>query len=252
MPKLIDLTNKRFNHLLVLERSDDYITLNGRKHVMWKCLCDCGNIINVRSENLRNNHTKSCGCLLHKHNIQMGKNRKIDLTGQIFGLLTVLKESDARGKKGEIKWVCQCKCGNIVEVLGNNLTKKKEGTISCGCIHSKGELKIIQLLQQLNINYEYQKIFPNCYFPDTHRAPIFDFYLPNYNLIIEYDGEQHFYPIKHFYNKNFDDIHKRDEFKNKWCASNNFSLLRIPYTDYNLLNENYLNTLLTHYGYKEI
>ena len=252
MPKLIDLTNKRFDRLLVLERSDDYITSNGRKHVMWKCLCDCGNIINVRSENLRNGHTKSCGCLLHEHNIQMGKERKVDLTGQNFGYLTVLKESSLRSKKGEIKWICQCKCGNIIEIIGSNLTRKQEGTISCGCIHSKGELKIIQLLKELNIKYEYQKIFPNCYFPDTNRHPIFDFYLPKYNLIIEYDGEQHLHQQRTFYNTKFENINKRDLFKNKWCLNNNIPLLRIPYTDYSLLNKNSLSRVLTHYGYREI
>ena len=56
--KLIDLTNQKFGKLLVLEKA---ITQNEK--VMWKCLCDCGNIVIVKGVNLKNNRTKSCGCL---------------------------------------------------------------------------------------------------------------------------------------------------------------------------------------------
>ena len=56
--KLINLTNHRFGKLLVLERA-----ANKGKKVVWKCLCDCGNITEVRTTDLRTGNTKSCGCL---------------------------------------------------------------------------------------------------------------------------------------------------------------------------------------------
>ena len=66
----------------------------------------------------------------------------------------------------------------------------------------------------------------------------FDFYLPDYNAIIEYDGEQHFMPVDfankgaelatNSYNKNL----KRDEIKNKYCKDNDIRLIRIPYYEY--------------------
>ena len=63
----------------------------------------------------------------------------------------------------------------------------------------------------------------------------FDFYLPKYNLMIEYDGEQHF-SVAHFSNNNeekniqaFEGTRKRDKLKNKYCKDNDTNLLRIPY-----------------------
>lgn len=64
MSKFIDLTGKRFNKLTVLNRipTKDGIT-------RWECVCDCGNITNVRGSNLKNGSVKSCGCLIYeKHN----------------------------------------------------------------------------------------------------------------------------------------------------------------------------------------
>lgn len=62
MGKAKDLTGKKFGRLTVLKRANDYIQSNGRKRIMWLCECDCGNHIEVMGDNLRNNHTQSCGC----------------------------------------------------------------------------------------------------------------------------------------------------------------------------------------------
>lgn len=55
--------------------------------------------------------------------------RLIDLTGQRFGMLTVLCRSEK--KFSCVHWTCQCDCGNIVDVAANNL--KSGHTVSCGC-----------------------------------------------------------------------------------------------------------------------
>ena len=73
----------------------------------------------------------------------------------------------------------------------------------------------------------------------------FDFYLPDYNTCIEYDGEQHFHTPNnktstYFTKEKIDEIQYRDSIKNQYCKDNNIKLIRIPYTDYNLLNEKYL------------
>lgn len=52
-----DLSNQRFGRLLVLERTD-----NIGKFTAFKCKCDCGSIVNVKSILLTTNKTKSCGC----------------------------------------------------------------------------------------------------------------------------------------------------------------------------------------------
>lgn len=59
------------------------------------------------------------------------KANSIDLTGQIFSRLTVLGPV-GRHKSGKILWLCQCSCGNIVEVKTDNLKLRK--VMSCGCL----------------------------------------------------------------------------------------------------------------------
>lgn len=63
---------------------------------------------------------------------------------------------------------------------------------SCGCLQSLGEFKIKQSLEELKIPFIKEKTFPELV--SDNNVPLrFDFYLPQYNLIIEYDGEQHFF-----------------------------------------------------------
>lgn len=65
--------------------------------------------------------------------------------------------------------------------------------MSCGCLGgSKGEYIIENYLQLLNIEYEKQKTFDTLINPKTNKKLRFDFYLPSYNLLIEFDGEQYF------------------------------------------------------------
>lgn len=60
----------------------------------------------------------------------------------------------------------------------------------------------------------------------------FDFYIPKYNLIIEYDGFHHFYPVNGWGGEEkFKLTQENDAIKNKYCKENDITLLRIPYTD---------------------
>lgn len=116
------------------------------------------------------------------------------------------------------------------------------GKINCPkCKISKGENKIREYLDSNHINYIYNK--HSLTFLDKLKP---DFYLPDYNLVIEYDGEQHFKPIK-FGNYSdvkaeniFEKTKQNDELKNKLCEENNVKVLRISYIEYNDI-ENILN-----------
>ena len=106
------------------------------------------------------------------------------------------------------------------------------GTGCPHCQQSKGEKYIAKWLESRNINYVYQKKFSTCL--DKKQLP-FDFYLPEFNLCIEYDGVQHFKPID-FANKGeewaieqFHIVQYHDSIKNQYCEDNNIYLLRIPY-----------------------
>lgn len=100
------------------------------------------------------------------------------------------------------------------------------------CKESIGERKVRRWLESNNITYIYQKSFTTC--RDKKELP-FDFYLPDYNVCIEYDGEQHFRPVDfsgkgyEWAIKQFNQTKRHDEIKNKYCMINNIHLLRIPY-----------------------
>ena len=98
------------------------------------------------------------------------------------------------------------------------------------CKKSKGEITIESFLSKNNIYHIKQKRFNECKHINT--LP-FDFYLPNYNICIEYDGEQHFKPKK-FYggDKYLNKRIKLDKIKNNYCKENNIKLIRIPYTEF--------------------
>ena len=57
------LLGRKFGRLTVMKEIEPKYDKNGRIYHQWKCKCDCGNYINVTSNNLKGNHTRSCGCL---------------------------------------------------------------------------------------------------------------------------------------------------------------------------------------------
>jgi len=107
------------------------------------------------------------------------------------------------------------------------------------CKESKGEKEIRRYLIKNNIKFESQKRFQNC--KNKTYLP-FDFYLPDLNICIEYNGEQHYKYNNHFGGKNiFKKQQKRDEIKNNFCENNNINLLIIKYNEnVNNIMEKYL------------
>lgn len=75
MGKIKDLTGQRFGRLIVIKMSE----LDRWRQAKWLCQCDCGSIVSVKSGNLRNGHTQSCGCLqkeaVSKSNTTHGKRK---------------------------------------------------------------------------------------------------------------------------------------------------------------------------------
>lgn len=104
--------------------------------------------------------------------------------------------------------------------------------ILCGtgcprCSESKGEKLIRKWLIERDVKYDSQKRFSDCC--DKISLP-FDFYLPDYNCCIEYDGIQHYKPIDFFGGEElFKYTQNHDNIKNEYCKNNNIKLLRIPY-----------------------
>lgn len=102
---------------------------NGKRKRMSECICNCGNIVTVRTGNLKSGNTKSCGCSRQK--------RIKSMIGKRFGMLTVVSKGI---QDNGATWNCVCDCGKTVEnVRGRSL--RSGHTKSCGHHHSSYKYK---------------------------------------------------------------------------------------------------------------
>ena len=223
--KKINLLGKRFGKLVVIEEAQNR---NGR--TTWLCQCDCGNQKIVGTKELQNGDTKSCGCLRDEL-------LSINEIGNKYGKLTVLQRAEnTQSKTQGAFWLCECECGNQIITSGKNL--RLGHTQSCGCLISKGEALIKNILDENNYIFKTQYQFLDC-LTENEKPCKFDFAIFENNKIkclIEYDGIQHFENSIWGLEKN----QLRDKIKNDYCIKNNIPLIRIPYTDYNKINIEYI------------
>jgi len=232
MSLLKDLTGQRFGKLIVLNRADN----NKYNQTMWNCICDCGNQTVIRGYSLTTGNTTSCGCkikeTLSKRNKELGKIKRIKEIGNRYGKLIVLDLDLSRTNSSQNAWwECECDCGNTTSVSGVDL--RRGHTISCGCAKSKGELKIISLLQENLLTYSYQYSFDDL-IGITNKLK-FDFAIFKeweiLSHLIEFDGVQHFNPCVYFGGQEtFQRTKELDYLKNEYCKQNNIPLIRIKYT----------------------
>lgn len=130
-------------------------------------------------------------------------------------------------KNSESKIKIICPIHGIFEQRPRYHLKNKSGCPICN--ESKGERIIRNFLIETVVNFIPQKRFKDC--RDIKPLP-FDFYLPDYDICIEYDGEQHYNSRCNFGGKNrFLDIKRKDNIKNEYCEKNNIYLIRISYND---------------------
>ena len=232
--KLKDYTGQICGCWKVIER--DYFPTSISHETFWKCKClNCGNEISVRKSDL--DRKPKC-CNKCKSNITSNCNHLINI-GDTFGLLTILdKPHIEKGRHSYVK--CQCQCGKIIKVRKDHLFRKDHPTVSCGCaIKSAGEIKLEQICQENNWDYQMEYRIK-----DFNILSPFDCAIFKDNelfCLIEYDGQQHFEAVDLFGGEmTFQEQQQRDIKKNEWCVKNNVVLLRIPYTDYDILNKEYL------------
>ena len=220
----VDLTGKRFGRLFITGIAEESSKKNGYT-TFYYAVCDCGNRIKIDGSYLTNKRgTKSCGCL---HKEITSKNKLDDLTGMKFGELTVLQRVE-NTPGGETRFLCSCSCGSLIKVTAPRL---KAGQKSCGCIRSKGEYKIANLLKENNIPFLKQKEFDDIEGALPKGVFKFDFYIED-KYLVEYDGSQHFVPSNKGWNDevHFKNTQRRDEAKNNYCREKGIPLIRIPYT----------------------
>lgn len=219
-----------YGYLTVIARAEN----DKDNRAQWLCKCKCGNEVIVRGKSLRNGNTKSCGCYQKERAAQSNMDRVGNLIGQRFGKLQVISEAGfithTNGKRSRI-YNCLCDCGNYCQIQHQYLAFGD--TTSCGCIRSKGEFQIEQLLKEHNINFQREYSFENLKDKLSLRFDFAIFNDKNELLgLIEYQGEQHHCKSNGFYSE---DLIKHDKMKIDFCNKNNIKLKHIFYKkNYNL------------------
>lgn len=223
MPAALDLRGQEFGFWRVVEK--DVEKSKQARQGYWICECSlCGTIASVRGTALRSGQSTKCEeCNRHKV--------MTDESNNVYGKLTV--KHFTQSKNNRKMWLCQCECGNLIEVSTTDL---RTGAVqSCGKCPSQlshGANAIKLLLDKANISYKQEYIFEDFVFENGHH-PRFDFFIPEKNYIIEYDGEQHFYadtsPKSWNTPEKLKQTQQRDKIKNQYCLEHNIPIIRIPY-----------------------
>lgn len=128
-------------------------------------------------------------------------------------------------KNNSLNLNIKCSCGNVYTTsLANYEYFNVNRCPTCTQRTSQGELIIASILDELHISFDPEHKFNDC--RATRPLP-FDFYLTDYNAIIEFDGPHHYRPV--FSKEQFLRTKRYDAIKNKYCETHGINLIRIPY-----------------------
>lgn len=149
---------------------------------------------------------------------------------------------DYNGTSSIAKFECNS-CGNIWEARTSNVLYQNCGCVKCS-EKSKGEVTVKDYLDNSLIDYYPQKKFSGLKGLGG-RLLSYDFYLQNYNLLIEFQGEQHYEPVDYFGGKEkLKTQQEHDKRKRDYAKLHNINLLEIRYDeDVNTILNNYFNNV---------
>jgi len=172
----------------------------------------------------RAGHHLVCGCSKCSNKHKYTTQEFIELVNIVHDFKYNYELVDYKNIKTKIKIICP-EHGIFEQTPSSHLRGRG---CSC-CCESKGEKIIEKLLKSNKIEYVRQKTFDDC---RNERLLYFDFYLPDKNTCIEFDGKQHFESIVYWGGeKHFEIVKKCDKIKNDYCHNNSINLIRIKYTD---------------------
>jgi len=176
-------------------------------------------------------HLSGAGCPLCYGTPKKSTKQFIEDARKIFGNLYDYSKVKYTHNKEIVVIICP-KHGEFKKKPNNHLS----GYGCPTCSISLGESFIRMFLINNNISFKHQKTFGGCRNPKTGYLLRFDFYLPEKNILIEYDGKQHFiqdgYVGKHKISmREFNDLKYKDQLKDTYALQNNIKLVRIKYTD---------------------
>lgn len=229
------IIGKTFNRLTVVEKIKKKVELLIYIYVL--VLAEQKSQYTQKAYSLRVGEKTSCGCLHKEQCAAMGRSKSRYTKGQILDTWELIKDTGKRDSDGRVIWLCQClKCKGYREISSHSMQKHdKLPMCECSFTHgSHGERKIIDILKNNNIQYVTEFTFEDLKL--NGKKLRFDFYLPEYSVLIEYDGRQHSIDENNWGTVNgLEYIKERDNIKDKYCIKNNLTLIRIPYYHFDKL-----------------
>lgn len=225
-----------YNHLTILGRAENSPKY---RNTYVYAICDCSehNIIRVQLNQLKTNHTLSCGCEHKKMAAIQGEKSGIDMLGSIIGDFKIIEKTEERDSESII-WLGKCiYCGELRKIAQRNMKDSIRHPNTCSCQRHGGssfERKIENILDINKIFYKREQTFNNFIYEDTKKHPRFDFFLPDYNCLIEIHGKQHYIQGTGYMEKeNLEKRQERDNIKIEWANKNNYKIIIIPYFEIN-------------------
>lgn len=204
-----------------------------KEHRTYFCRCICGTELNVPCYKILSGNTTSCGCKRGESIRKQIKSKYEQYVGQKINKLTIQK---CHYKNNSFWFDCVCECGKETTVLA---TKLINGYIqSCGCLKSKAEEEMEQILISHNLRYKREYKINDC--RDKQPLP-FDFAIFNdmdeLLGLIELNGQQHYSEGGWNTKQHLQYVQKHDKIKHRFCLQNDIPLLVIPYQYYGELEK---------------
>ena len=212
----------------------------------------CGQEVSMDIGPVKQSRTKMCRKCADK--IRGDKEKEKFFPGELISGTDVVFLKELGWQKRHRKILAKCPiCGKEFETFLDNI-KRKHTTMCFSCSLKKknksslGEEQIAIILKSREIDFIRQYTFPDC---KSIRVLPFDFYLPNYNTCIEFDGKQHYYAVDFFGGESsLAETAYRDYIKNIYCERQGIGLIRISYSYLNKINANQLLFLIeNNYGH---
>jgi len=205
----------------------------GKNHI--KCCCtSCNKTFETKPQDLLNGHLGH-RCPVHHESRNKDPEQFQNELESVNSDIILLEKYVSTDKK------IFCKCKKCEHKWNGNPSDLLNGHGCPCCNASRGEKMIHAYAKKHNIEYVPQYSPSECKYKYKLR---FDVYFPQQQIIVEYDGRQHFEPIERWGGEeSFRYVQIRDEIKNQYCLENNIKMVRIPYWEYNNID----NILDTHF-----
>jgi hypothetical protein len=207
------------------------VTVGSKKYVWWQCK---NNNTHIWYSTVKNRTQHSCPYCSHtlpskEYNLLLSNPLLCEEWDYKNNLKSPEEYLPHSGKR--VYWIC--KNGHEWEAEINSRTKGNSCPI---CNESKGEENIVKVLDKTNKLYYRQKMYENLLGLGNGLLS-YDFYLPDYNLLIEYQGNYHDGTVGNQSEEDFLKQQEHDKRKREYAEQHNIELLEIWYWDFDKIEE---------------